>query len=123
METFAKKHGDSTYSNKTKTGENRLTTHWSKRRIVTDDDLNKLQSLIVSGNVDLKVETKFEISNCPCQAACQAGCAGSCMGGCMGGCAAMCQQDCAGACRGECMGGCAGGCMAYCQNGCVHGAS
>lgn len=123
METFAKKHGDSTYSNKTKAGENRLTTHWSKRRIVTDDDLNKLQSLIVSDNVDLKSEAQFEISNCACQAACQAGCAGACKGGCMGGCAAMCQQDCAGACRGECMGGCAGGCMAYCQTNCIGGAS
>ena len=84
METFAKKHGDSAYSHRPNAGEKSEHTHWSKRRIVADDDLNKLQSLIVSGNVDLKVETQFEISNCACQGACQAGCAGDCKSGCMG---------------------------------------
>ena len=117
METFAKKHGDSTYSNKTKAGENRITTHWSKRRIVTDDDLNKLQSLIVSGNVDLKNEAQFEVSNCACQGACQSNCTGDCKGGCGGSCFAYCQNDCTHGCDGSCKGGCANGCRAHGQNG------
>ncbi|MBR1615568.1 MAG: hypothetical protein IJ673_08805 [Treponema sp.] len=123
METFAKKHGDSTYSNKTKAGEDRITTHWSKRRIVTDDDLNRLQSLIVSDNIDTNTVTQFEISNCACQGACQAGCAGDCKSGCMGGCAAKCQNDCYSNCDASCKGGCGGGCKAKCQSDCTSGAS
>ena len=98
METFAKKHGNSNYGNKPNAGENRGTTHWSKRRIVADDDLNKLQSLIVSRNIDLKTETQFKISNCECQ--------GACMSNCVNSCEAACRNDCENGCRAACMTSC-----------------
>lgn len=98
METLTQKHSNSSYGNKPNAGENRSTTHWAKRRIVTNDDLNKLQSLIVSGNVDLKNETQFKISNCKCQGACMANCVNSCEGNCVGGCEGKCKAACMSGC-------------------------
>lgn len=98
METLTQKHSNSSYGNKPNAEENRSTTHWAKRKIVTNDDLNKLQSLIVSGNVDLKNETQCEISNCECQ--------GACMSNCVNSCEAACRNDCENGCRAACMTSC-----------------
>ncbi|MCR5125106.1 MAG: hypothetical protein K6B43_07925 [Treponema sp.] len=98
MATLTNKYEGSAYTHNTGNIENRAPNQWSKRKIVADDDLNKLQSLIVSGNVDLKVETQFEISNCACQGACMSNCVNSCEGNCVGdcesGCKAACMQNC-----------------------------
>ena len=85
---------------------------WVRRKIVTKNDLDRLEELIDLSKVGMEDEPRFEISNCECQGACQHNCNDSCERGCQGSCFAFCQNDCTRGCQGGCMGGCANGCRA-----------
>lgn len=98
MKTLAQNYGDSAYSHKPTGGENFSPTHWSKRKIVSNDNLMKLQKLITLDNVNANDGIRTQVTNCECQGACQHnclnGCEGNCVGDCENGCKAACMTNC-----------------------------
>ena len=64
---------------------------WVRRRIVTKNDLDRLEELIDLSKVDMEEGPRFEMSNCECQGVCKSNCNDSCLGGCVGGCGGTCQ--------------------------------
>ena len=82
MKTLAQNYGDSAYSHKPTGGENFSPTHWSKRKIVSNDNLMKLQKLISLDNVNANDEINIQDAKCECQAKCQQGCTDCCVSDC-----------------------------------------
>lgn len=82
MKTLAQNYGDSAYSHKPTGGENFSPTHWSKRKIVSNDNLMKLQKLISLDNVNPNDEINIQETNCECRAMCEASCADCCVSDC-----------------------------------------
>lgn len=98
---FTQNYGDSAYSHKPNGGENFSPTHWSKRKIVSNDNLMKLQKLISLDNVNANDEINIHETNCECRGACQSNCNDSCWGGCKGSCVAHCRDQCVGGLHGD----------------------
>ena len=79
MKTLAQNYGDSAYSHKPTGGENFSPTHWSKRKIVSNDNLMKLQKLISLDNVNANDTINIQDAKCECRAMCEASCADCCV--------------------------------------------